>query len=184
MYKNDFTCLYCNNNFPSPKAQLRFEVELFGRTGSLNAFIEEKEAETILGISTEEVIDADMENKELNPNQINHTLKDTQWLFHIRTTTFDIRGKKTVRHTIISCLPLTESTSTSQAPRQESSASDSQQTSETDVAMLESDQTTSEIQKTPPSTTHIAHPSKPTSKRGIDSTKGPSAKTLKHTKQD
>ncbi|KAL8464420.1 hypothetical protein ACS0TY_034085 [Phlomoides rotata] len=63
IYKNDFTCLYCNNNFPSPKAQLRFEVELFDRTGSLNAFIEEKEAETILGISTEEVIDADMENQ-------------------------------------------------------------------------------------------------------------------------
>ncbi|KAL8499220.1 hypothetical protein ACS0TY_022266 [Phlomoides rotata] len=58
IYGSEFTCFYCNTDFPNPKPMLRFEAELYDGTGCLDAFAEHTEAQTLLRMSAEDVITA------------------------------------------------------------------------------------------------------------------------------
>ncbi|XP_075504593.1 uncharacterized protein LOC142542029 [Primulina tabacum] len=58
-YKYEFTCFYCNHDFPSPKPLLRFQAELFDGTGNFTAYIENKEASMLVCASGEDMIEAE-----------------------------------------------------------------------------------------------------------------------------
>ncbi|XP_073047632.1 uncharacterized protein [Primulina eburnea] len=58
-YKYEFTCFYCNHDFPSPKPLLQFQAELFDDTGNLTAYVEHKEASMLLCMSGEDKIEAE-----------------------------------------------------------------------------------------------------------------------------
>ncbi|KAL8552208.1 hypothetical protein ACS0TY_001051 [Phlomoides rotata] len=143
VYGSEFTCFYCNNDFPNPKPMLRFEAELYDGTGCLDAFAEDTEAQTLLRMSAEDVITAAKENK-MGLDEVNERFKDLLFFFHIRTSNTEIRGKKYIRNTIMACLPATEQPSTSQISHE------TQKRLMSDLSMSESQQSTSTVQEGPP----------------------------------
>lgn len=62
----------------TPPKRLRFKGELFDGTRSLNAYIDEKEVEIRQGTTREKVIEAELEEEEFSPNQINEKFKNRE----------------------------------------------------------------------------------------------------------
>ncbi|XP_073317117.1 replication factor A protein 1-like [Primulina huaijiensis] len=121
-YKYEFTCFYCNHEFPSPKPLLRFQAELFDGTWNLSAYVEHKEATMLLCMSGEDVIEAEEKEMPFCPDIFNQKLQDSQFLFQLRTSWNKARGKSFVRNTVIACLPATESSSASHSYEDKSSS--------------------------------------------------------------
>lgn len=146
-YKYEFTCFYCHHDFPSPKPMLRFQADLCDGTGSLRVYIEHNEAKNLLGMSGEEIIEAEDQKKQPKLDDINDKFKDIQFLFQVRTSKNEVRGKLFIRNTIITCLPSTEAPSTSHSSVEKSSSLPIQKHQHTDVTMVESQESTSQIEE-------------------------------------
>ncbi|KAL8476143.1 hypothetical protein ACS0TY_028705 [Phlomoides rotata] len=149
VYGSEFTCFYCNTDFPNPKPMLRFEDELYDGTGCLDAFAEHTEAQTLLHMSAEDVITAAKEN-QMGLDEVNERFKDLLFFFHIRTSNTEIRRKKYIRNTIMTCLPASEQPSTSQISHETDSFLNTQKRLMSDVSMSESQQSTSTVQEGTP----------------------------------
>ncbi|XP_073300605.1 uncharacterized protein [Primulina huaijiensis] len=80
-YGYEFTCFYCNYSFPGPKPLLRFQADLSDGTGSLPVCVEHREAEMLLGMTGEELIEANQEGRQFSPTDINDKFTDFQFLF-------------------------------------------------------------------------------------------------------
>ncbi|XP_073050413.1 uncharacterized protein [Primulina eburnea] len=137
-YKYEFTCFYCNNDFPSPKPLLLFQADLYDGTGNLRAFVEHNEAKILLGMSGEEIIEAEQHEREFSLDSINEQFKKLQFLLQIRTSKNELRGRVFVRHTIIACLPTSDSSSTSHSSEEKSTSLHMHKDHEADIAMIES----------------------------------------------
>ncbi|XP_075514204.1 replication protein A 70 kDa DNA-binding subunit B-like isoform X2 [Primulina tabacum] len=137
-YKYEFSCFYCNHDFPSPKPLLQFQAELFDGTGNLTAFIENKEASMLLCASGEDMIEAEENRTPFTPEIFNEKSKELPFLFQLRTSWSKTRGKTFVRNTVIACLPAAESSSTSHSYEHKSSASKVLRLTQDDVAAAES----------------------------------------------
>ncbi|XP_075494694.1 uncharacterized protein LOC142532260 [Primulina tabacum] len=74
-YGYKFACFYCNNTFPGPILLLRFQAELSDGTGNLTVYVEHREAQMLLGMTDEELVEAAQEGKDFSPNSINENSK-------------------------------------------------------------------------------------------------------------
>ncbi|XP_073159353.1 replication protein A 70 kDa DNA-binding subunit B-like isoform X1 [Henckelia pumila] len=183
LYGYEFTCLYCGSNFPSPKPLLRFQVDLFDGTGNLPAYLENEEAEILLGSSAEKIIEAKNEEEDLNPCMINEKLKDLQFLFQIRTSRNETRGKTFVRNTIVKCLQH-ESSSTVHTSKEPSSSAQLDRNLLTDLPMIESQESSSKIEEEQAATNPVQSQTSSTGKRGLDCKEMTTQKSFKHHKED
>ncbi|XP_075485660.1 replication protein A 70 kDa DNA-binding subunit D-like isoform X2 [Primulina tabacum] len=166
-YKYEFTCFYCNNDFPSPKPLLRFQADLYDGTGNLRAFVEHNEAKILLGMSGEEIIEAEQ-----------------QFLLQIRTSKNELRGRVFVRHTIIACLPTSDSSSTSHSSEEKSTSLHTHKDHEADIAMIESQESTSKTPEEHLAIELVEHQIASSGKRKLEAKKDMTKEGLKHSKQD
>ncbi|KAL8501801.1 hypothetical protein ACS0TY_021061 [Phlomoides rotata] len=86
VYGSEFTCFYCNTDFPNPKPMLRFEAELYDGTGCLDAFAEHTEAQTLLHMSAEDVITAAKNIKHRDEREKIYTAHNHDMSSSFRTT--------------------------------------------------------------------------------------------------
>ncbi|XP_075503734.1 replication factor A protein 1-like [Primulina tabacum] len=145
-YKYEFTCFYCNHDFPSPKPLLRFQAELFDGTGNLTAYVEHKEASMLLRMSGEDIIEAEEQDTPFDPENFNHISRDLQFLFQLRTSWSKARGKTFVRNTVIACLPAADSSSASHSCEGKESSLKVQALMQGDMAAAESQESSSAMQ--------------------------------------
>ncbi|XP_073292660.1 uncharacterized protein [Primulina huaijiensis] len=185
-YKYEFTCFYCNQNFPSPKPLLRFQAELFDGTGNLHVYVEHKEASILLCMSGEDVIEAEEKEMPFCPNVFNQKLQETQFLFQLRTSWNKARGKSFVRNTVIACLPASESSSASASHSYEDKGSTfkGEGLLQENVALSESQESSSAMQEEHFETDLKTQHASITGKRRIDSKEKVLSGSLKHVKQD
>ncbi|XP_073275450.1 uncharacterized protein [Primulina huaijiensis] len=146
-YRYEFTCFYCNHDFPSPKPLLRFQAELFDGTGNLSTYVEHKEASMLLCMSGEDIIEAEEQETPFNPEIFNQKSKDLQFLFQLRTSWSKARGKNFVRNTVIACLPASASSSASHSYENKDSSLKLQGLIQGDVAAAESQESSSAMQE-------------------------------------
>lgn len=124
---------------------LRFEAELYDGTGCLDVIAEQTEAEMLLGMSGEDIVKVEVEENSLSLDEINEKFKDMLFLFHIRSSSTELRGRRYTRNTIMTCLRASE-----QPPTSETSKTQKRPLS--DVLMSESQQSTYTVEeKLPPS---------------------------------
>lgn len=183
-YKYEFTCFYCNQNFPSPKPLLRFQIELYDGTGCLQAYVEHKEAQMLLGMSGEEIIENEEEETPFSPDDVNQKFKDLQFLFQIRTSRNEFKGRSFVRNTIITCLPAAESSSTSHSSGEKTSSLHVQSSLLADVAMTDSQESTSKMQGQHLKIDPVTQLSTTSSKRRLEHKENVTEESSKHSKQD
>ncbi|XP_073301705.1 replication protein A 70 kDa DNA-binding subunit D-like [Primulina huaijiensis] len=183
-YTYEFTCFYCNHDFPSPKPLLRFQAELFDGTGSLNAYVEHKEATILLGMSAEDIITAEHEGRQLKSYEINEKIKDLQFLFQIRTSRNEARGRSFVRNTVIACLQPIELSSTSHSSEEKSSSLHVHKELLPDVTTLDFQESSSTVQEAPLPTDQIEHHPSTSVKRKLNSKEDIAQRDLKYAKED
>lgn len=181
-YGFEFTCFYCNHDFTSPKPLLRFQAELFDGTGNLLVYIEHKEAESLLGMSGEEIVELELK-KELTHDDINEKFKDQHFLFQVRALRSEFRGKTIIRNTVITCLPAPESSSSYSSEEKNSSLHAKKKLINT-VAMLESQESTSGTKKDNLSSGPAEHHTSSSSKRSHDSSDDFTSGDIKHAKEN
>ncbi|XP_073307406.1 replication factor A protein 1-like [Primulina huaijiensis] len=182
-YKYEFTCFYCNHEFPSLKPLLRFQAELFDGTGSLYAYVEHKEATMLLCMSGEDLIDAEENDMPFCPDTFNQKLQESKFLFQLRTMWNKTRGKNYVRNTVIACLPATESSSASHSYEDKGSSFKAEGLLEANVVVSESQESSSAMQKDHFEPDIKAQPSSSTGKRKLED-KEALCDSKKHVKQD
>ncbi|XP_073039762.1 replication protein A 70 kDa DNA-binding subunit D-like isoform X2 [Primulina eburnea] len=183
-YKYEFTCFYCNNDFPSPKPLLRFQADLYDGTGNLRAFMEHNEAKILLGMSGEEIIEAEQQEREFSLDSINEQFKKLQFLLQIRTSKNELRRRVFVRHTIIACLPTSDSSSTSHSSEEKSTSLHTHEDHEADIAMIESQESTSKTPEEHLAIELVEHQIASSGKRKLEAKKDTTKEGLKHSKQD
>lgn len=183
-YKYEFTCFYCHNDFPSPKPLLRFQADLCDGTGNLRAYVEHNEAKKLLGMSGEEIIEAEHEKTQPNLTEINEKFKKKQFLFQLRTSKNEVRGKLFIRNTIITCLPSSESSSSSHSSEEKSSALPMQKDQLADVTMIESQESTSQAEESQLPADIAEQQQSSTGKRRLETKEKLAEEALKHAKQE
>ncbi|CAI9108748.1 OLC1v1008428C1 [Oldenlandia corymbosa var. corymbosa] len=168
---SEFTCLYCNTNYPNPNSVLRFELQLTDNIGCLHATIEENEAETLLKMSKADIIQVQQTENRISIPDLNQKFEDVQQFFYLRTNK-RVRDSLYPRYNIIASLPILHLSSAKSDSEKESVASDTASKMSIDTPSLEDEATTSkqvEARTIP-------------AKRMLQSTDSPSY--AKHIKQD
>ncbi|XP_075499717.1 uncharacterized protein LOC142538237 [Primulina tabacum] len=183
-YGYEFTCFYCNDSFPGPKPLLRFQADLSDGTGTLPVYVEHREAEMLLGMTGEELIEANQEGRHFCPTDINDKFTDFQFLFQVRTSRTETRGRTFVRNTVIACLPPSEASSASRSSEEKSLSSHVQKKLLPTIPTSESQTSTSTTQQQHIPTTLADHQSSSTGKRSLDSGDDITENVPKHAKRD
>ncbi|XP_073130774.1 uncharacterized protein [Henckelia pumila] len=156
----------------------QLKVDLLDGTGNISAYVENEEAEMLLGASAEKVMETKHEEQDLNPRTINEKIKDLQFLFQIRTIKNETRGKTFVRNTIVKCLQQHDSSSSTHSSKELTSPIQVGKDLVIDMPMIESQESTSKLEEEHAATNPT------TGKRSLDSKEMTAHKSVKHHKED
>ncbi|XP_073039398.1 uncharacterized protein [Primulina eburnea] len=159
-------------------------AELFDGTGNLHAYVEHKEESMLLCMSGEDVIEAKEKKMPFCPNIFNQKLRESQFLFQLRTSWNKTRGKSFVRNTIIAYLPASESSSTSHNYEDKCSTFKGEGFLRENVAVSESQESRSAMQEEHFEIELKTHHASITGKRRLECREKVLSESLKHVKQD
>lgn len=133
----EFTCFHCHTAFAHPQPRLKFDIQLFDGTGFVNASIDDANAEQILTISPQTIVQMEQMNEQVDITFANNRLQDKQFYIQIRNTA---RSMQPPRYVILACLPVPDLqtpslTSTSQDPTSPTSTTSASISASTDNLM-------------------------------------------------